>query len=189
MSRLSHQECVRLLATAAEEIRSVIASFADSVTLAEIDSSIKEAKTASSGDLPNNELHDLAYSATQLTGRAELYSRGLFLHESDRETALGQLSSAQLKSVRDVADVAARSLRAATGDIENANIECREGVSWAYALAERIGDNNLFARIEALVDSARSNLAQETGNIPMHPARRWWAFWEWLPRSAPPGDR
>lgn len=189
MSQLSHQECVHLLAAVAEEMRSAIVAFADSLTLDEIDRSIKEAKTASTGDLPNNELQDSANSATQLAGRAELYSRGLFPHESERETALGQLSSAQLKSVRDVADIAARSLRAATDDIEKANIECQEGISWAYALAERIGDNNLRARIETLVDSVGSNHGQDTGNNPIQPVRWWLAFWEWLRRSSPPNDR
>ncbi|GAA5511188.1 hypothetical protein [Novipirellula caenicola] len=189
MPQLSHQECVRLLATAAQEMRGAIASFADSATLAEIDRSIEQAKTASSGDLPNSELRVSANAATRLTGKAELCSQGLFLDESDRETALGQLSSDRLKSVRDVADVAARSLRAAIGNIDTANDECQEGITWAYALAERIGDDSLLARIEYIVDSAHSSGTHETGNNPMHSERRWWAFWEWLRRSPPPGDR
>lgn len=189
MPQLSHQECVRLLATTAQEMRGAIASFTDSTTLAEIDRSVEQAKTASSGELPNSELRDSANDATRLTGRAELYSQGLFLDESDRETALGKLSSDQLESVRDVADVAARSLRAATGSIETANDECQEGITWAYALAERIGDDRLLARIESIVDSANFRGAHETGNHPMHSERRWWAFWEWLRRSPPPGDR
>lgn len=189
MLQLSHHECVRLLADAATEMRTAIASFADPATLASIDRSIEQAKTAASGDLPRIELRELANSATRLTGKAELYSRGLYLEESDRNTPLGQLSSGQLMSVRDVADVAARSLRAANGDIENANEEFHEGISWAYALAERIGDKDLFARIEYLVESSRSNLTHETGNNPMHEERRWWAFWEWWRRSPPPRDR
>lgn len=180
MLQLSQRECVRLLADAATEMRTAIASFADPATLASIDRSIEQAKTAASSDLPSIKLRELANAATRLTGKAELYSRGMFPNESDRDTPLGQLSLDQLMSVRDVADVAARSLRAAYGDIENANEECRDGISWAYALAERIGDNDLFARIEYLVESSRSNLGRETGNNPMHEKRRWWAFWEWL---------
>lgn len=189
MLRLSHHECVRLLADAAAEMRVAIASIADKETLAAIDRSIEQAKTAASGDLPNNELREAAKSATRLTGKAELYSQGLYLDESDRDTPLGQLSSAQLRSVRDVADVAARSLRAATGDTGNANGECQEGISWAYALAERLGDNDLLSRIEQIVGSAHSKSPEVTGNHPMHTERRWWAFWQWLRRSPPPGDR
>ncbi|MCU0719692.1 MAG: hypothetical protein MUC83_08315 [Pirellula sp.] len=188
MVQLSHRECVRLLADAASEMRTAIASFVDPVTLDSIDQSIEQAKTAASGDLPRLELRELANAATRLTGRAELYSRGLYFDESERATPLGQLSPGQLMSVRDVADVTARSLRAATGQIESANEECQEGVSWAYALAERIGDDELYSRIEKLVSSAHSNIATGSGNHPMHTERRWWAFWEWLRRSPPPGD-
>ncbi|GAA4424657.1 hypothetical protein GCM10023155_10940 [Bremerella cremea] len=138
-------------------MRSAIASFADSATLSEIDRSIREAKTASHGELPNYDLQELADAATRLTGRAELYSRGFFVHESDRETALGQLSSDQLKLIRHVADVAARSLRAATAEIKQATIECQDGISWAYELTELTEDNNMRARIDALIASPHSD--------------------------------
>lgn len=180
MLQLSHHDCVRLLADAAAEMRSAIASFVDPVTLASINRSIEQAKNSVAGDLPNDHLRDSANSATRLTGKAELYSRGMYLNDSDRDTPLGRLSSDQLQSVRDVADVAARSLRAATGDLANANTECQEGLSWAFDLAERTGDNNLLARIEHLVESAHSNLTKVSGDNPKRSARRWWAFWKWL---------
>ncbi|WP_146409723.1 hypothetical protein [Allorhodopirellula heiligendammensis] len=189
MLQLSHQECVRLLAGAAAEMRSAIATFADPSTLASIDQSIKQANTAASNELPDTELRDSANAATRLTGKAELYSQGLSLDESDRNTPFGRLSADQVKSVRDVADVAARSLRAATGDLQNANDECQEGISWAYALAERIGDNDLLARIEDLVGSSPSMKSHTTGNNPLHSEPRWWAFWGWLRRSPPPGNQ
>jgi hypothetical protein len=170
-------------------MRVAIVSFADQETPAAIDRSIEQAKTAASGELPNKELREAANSATRLTGKAVLYSQGLYLDESDRDTPLVQLSSAQLESVRVVADIAARSLRAATGDTGNANEECQEGISWAHALAERLGDNDLLSRIEHLVGLAHTKSPQGTGNHPMHTERRWWAFWEWLRRSPPPGDR
>ncbi len=184
MTQLSQHDCVRLLANVATEMRSAIVSFADPATLAAIDRSIEQANTAIAGALPNVSLRDSANLATQLTGKAELYSRGLY-DDTDRDTPLGRLSTAQLTAIRDVADVAARSLRAATGDSETANNECRDGLSWGYALAERLGDDDLLARIDSLSGSA----AQESGNHPMHTERRWWAFWEWLRRSPPPGDR
>ncbi len=189
MAQLSHDECVRLLADAAAEMRGAISSFVDSATLASIDRSIAQAKYAASNELPNSELQESANSATQLTGRTELYSQGLYPDKSDRNAPLGRLSPDQLTSVRDVADVAARALRAATGNLQNANIECQNGISWAYALAERIDDNDLLSRINYLVDSSHRIPSREMGNSPMHCQRRWWAFWEWLRRSPPPGDR
>ncbi|XZE36350.1 hypothetical protein SH501x_001913 [Pirellulaceae bacterium SH501] len=190
MVQLSQHECVHLLANAAAEMRSSIVSFTDEATLTAIDRSIEQARTAASGDLPNKELRESANLATRLTGRTELFLRGLYPDESDRNTQLGQLSPVQLTAVRDVADVAARSLRAATGDMKNANDECQVGISWAYAFAERMGDDELLNRIESLLKAALSSTAaQLPGNHPMHTERRWWTFWKWWRRSPPPGDR
>ena len=189
MTQLSQHDCVRLLANVATEMRSAIVSFADPATLAAIDRSIEQANAAIAGALPNVSLRDSANLATQLTGKAELYSQGLYLDDADRDTPLGRLSTAQLTAIRDVADVAARSLRAATGDSKTANDECRDGLSWGYALAERLGDDDLLARIDSLSGSAAPLAGRESGNHPMHTERRWWAFWEWLRRSPPPGDR
>jgi hypothetical protein len=189
MVPLSQHVCVQLLANAAAEMRLAIESFTDEATLTAIDRSIEQARTAAAGDLPNKGLRESASSATRLTGRIELYSRGLYADESDRNTQLGKLSPIQLTSVCDVADVAARSLRAATGDMKTANMEYQEGISWAYVFAERIGDDDLLYRLKSLVKAAHSGNAQFPGNQPMHTERRWWTVWKRWRRSPPPGDR
>ncbi len=180
MNEVSHKDCVRLLAKAGNEMRAIIALYVDKATLASIDHSIARAIKAADGRLPNSELQDLANTATRLTGKAELYSRGLYLDESDRDTPLGRLSSSELESVRDVADVAARSLRAAVADIQEARQEFEEGISWALALADRLGNKDLRLRIEHILQVAQINDTTQVDNRPTHLERRWWAFWEWL---------
>jgi hypothetical protein len=143
------------LADVAEMLRPSIAGFADANTLRSIDESIEQSKIAADGELPRPELRELSNTATQLTGKTELYSQGLYFDDTDRESPLGRLSAEQLTLVRDVADVAARSLRAAsTGDEVEANDECQEGLSWAFSMAERLADENLLYRIRLLVDNA-----------------------------------
>jgi len=154
MTQLPQHICVRLLADVAAELRSNIDGFADRDTLDNNDQSISQAKTAADGDLPRSDLEERSTTATQLTGKLELFSRGLFLDEADRESQLERLTPDQLGLVRDVANIAARSLRAATDDESNANNECQEGLSWAYYMAERLGDNAMRSRIQSLVDSA-----------------------------------
>ena len=78
MHQLPQHVCVRLLADVAAELRSAIDEFADHDTLHKIDESILHARAASDGKLPNADLCKLATTATQLTGRLELISRGLF---------------------------------------------------------------------------------------------------------------
>ena len=92
--------------------------------------------------------------ATQLTGKLELFSQGLFLDDVDRELPLARLTPDQLALVRDVADIAARSLRAATDDESKANAECEQGLSWAYDIAVRLEDDTLQDRIQSLVEDA-----------------------------------
>ncbi|MCA9137438.1 MAG: hypothetical protein KDB00_11785 [Planctomycetales bacterium] len=154
MIQLPHYICVRLLADVAAVLRPSIVDFADRDTLNHIDQSISQAKTAADGDLPRPSLEDLSITATQLTGKLEFFSQGLFFDDADRESHLGRLSPDQLALVRDVADIAARSLRAAVDDESNANTECQEGLSWAYDVAERLSDDELQGRIQTLVDNA-----------------------------------
>tara|TARA_R110002073_G_C9103339_1_gene548963 strand:- start:102 stop:575 length:474 start_codon:yes stop_codon:yes gene_type:complete len=157
MTQLPQQTCVRLLADVAATLRPSVDGFADRDTLHNIDQSISKARTAANGDLPRPDLREDSMAATQLTGKVELYSQGLFLDDADRESPLGRLTREQLALVRDVADVAARSLRAATGDESNANSECQEGLSWAYDMAERLGDGSLQSRLQSLIDNAMSS--------------------------------
>lgn len=154
MTQLPQHTCVRLLADVAAELRPSIDGFADRDTLDNIDQSISQAKTTADGDLPRSDLEERSTTATQLSGKLELFSQGLFLDDADRESQLGRLTPDQLALVRDVADIAARSLRAATDDESNANTECQEGLSWAYDVAERLADDALQSRIQSLVDSA-----------------------------------
>ena len=154
MIRLPQQICVRLLADVAAELRPTIAGFADRDTLDKIDRSISEARTAACGEFPSSELQEHSMKATQLTGKLELFSQGLFLDDVDRELPLARLTPDQLSLVRDVADIAARSLRAATDDESKANAECEQGLSWAYDIAERLEDDSLQDRIQSLVEDA-----------------------------------
>lgn len=154
MNRLPHPNCVRLLADVADAWLPAIELLADSDTRASIDQTIDRAKLAAEGDLPCSDLKAHADSATRLTGKLEFFSRGFFVNEADRESKMGRLAPEQLTLIRDVADVAARSLRAATGDESNANVECQEGLSWAYDMAERLGDELMLNRIQSLVDTA-----------------------------------
>ncbi len=154
MTSLPQQICIRLLADVASALRPSIGEVADPDTLHNIDQSIKEARAAADGELPRPDLGNIANAATQLTGKVELYSQGLFLDDADRESALGRLSSEQMQPGRDVADITARALRAATGDESDANIECQEGLSWAFDMAERLGDDVLTNRLQLLVDNA-----------------------------------
>lgn len=152
MTQLPQHICVRLLAEIARELRPIISEFADGDTLDNIDQSISQARAAVDGDLPNTNLGERSTTATQLTGKLELLSQGLFLDDTDRESPLGRLAPDQLMLVRDVADIAARSLRAATGDESKANAEYKEGLSWAFSMVGRLGDDTLQSRIQSLVD-------------------------------------
>ena len=154
MTQLSHHICVRLLADVASELRPAIDGLADRDTLDQIDQSISQARSAVEGDLPRPDLKKRSTAATQLTGKLELISHGLFLDETDRKSQLGGLTHDQLAFVRDVADIAARALRAATSDASDANTECQEGLSWAYDMAERLGDDALQRRIQSHVANA-----------------------------------
>ncbi len=154
MTPLPQHVCVRLLADVASALRPALAEFTDEMTLRSIDTSIHLSITAAAGEFPRPDLREDAKTATILAGKAELHSQGLFVRDDDRQSPLGSLTSDQLKYVRDVADIAARSLRAATGDESGANTECQEGLSWAYDMAERLGDEALQHRIQSLVDSA-----------------------------------
>lgn len=154
MTQLSQKNCVRLLADVAAELRPTIDGFTDRVTLDDIDQSISQARTAANGGFQRSDLKERSMTATQLTGKLELFSQGLFLDDADRESPLARLTPDQLTLVRDVADIAARSLRAAIDDESNANSECQEGLSWAYNVAKRLGDYTLQARIQSLVDNA-----------------------------------
>lgn len=156
MTKNSQLACVRLLAEAAEALRPSINDFADQDTLQQIDLWIRLAKVAEQGALSSSDLKKIkltSSTATQLTGRCELYSRGLFLKNSDRESPLGQLTPEQLTFVRDVADVTARSLRAAIGSEGDAFRECQEGLGWGIDMAERLGDSKLRLEIQSSVDA------------------------------------
>ncbi len=152
--QLPQHICVQLLADIAAVVRPCIVSFVDVETLTSINHSIAESKRAVSGDFPRPDLRELAKKATGLSGKAELFSQGIFVKEAYRESPLGRLSSEQLKMVRDVADITARSLRASTGSEDNANDECQEGLSWAFDLAERLGDQEMLDAMQSIVDRA-----------------------------------
>ncbi len=154
MNPLPHRSCVRLLADVAAVLRPAIELLADSDTRAAIDRTIDAARLACDGELPIVDLKNQANTATRLTGKLEFFSRGFFVNESDRESQMGRLPPEQLTLIRDVADVAARSLRVATGDESNANSECHEGLTWAFDMAERIGDEALLNQLQSLVDAA-----------------------------------
>lgn len=154
MTQLPQHTCVRLLSDLAEVLRPCIVEFANIDTLRSIDESIAQSKQAARGRFPRPDLRDLANMATRLTGKLELLAQGLILNDADRDLRLGRLSSDQLALIRDVADVAARALRASAGDESNANEECQEGLSWAYSVAERLADNELQDEIQSLVDNA-----------------------------------
>lgn len=161
--QLPQHTCVQLLADVAEALRPCIAGFTDAQTLADIDASIEQSKRTVPGNFPRSDLRELSNKATRLSGKAELFSQGILVNEASRNSPLGQLSTEQLKMVRDVADLAARSLRAATGDDANANDECLEGLSWAFDLAERLGDDKVLKKIQSLVDNAISDQVDEDG--------------------------
>ena len=130
----------------------LIEPFADADSLRQIKTAIHTGREAVAQKVSSDKLEKVEEETTQLVGTAELYSQGLFLEPEDEASPLAKLSSDQLRTLRDVADIAARAVRAAaSGDAVRANAECEEGVSWAYSVVENSGDSSLSVKIDAMV--------------------------------------
>ncbi len=155
MIQIPQRRCIQLLADIACALRPQIDAFLDRDTIQEIDHAINFAVIAAKGQLPRPDLEELATATTKLTGRAVLYSMGLYPEESDRDTPLGRLTSDQLLLVRDIANISARSLWASVRSESEANYECQEALASAYDMAGRLSDDGAILRqVHSLVDNA-----------------------------------
>jgi hypothetical protein len=110
-------------------------------------------QTAETGRAPDT-LPAHADAITRLVGRFVLHLHGMPVEETELPQALASLPDTQIRIIRSVIDPAAREARAATAtNADNAFDECRDGVSWAYSLAEDLDDSDLTNELNRSVNS------------------------------------
>ncbi|MBN2292257.1 MAG: hypothetical protein JXM70_07525 [Pirellulales bacterium] len=104
-----------------------------------------------------NEVDGLSATAdeiTRLVGRFELYLNGVPIEMTKLPVSVTNLTDDQIRTVRDIIDVAARAIRAATADdLLDASSESSDGISWAFSIAEKLGDSELMGRLTESVES------------------------------------
>ncbi len=97
------------------------------------------------------------------------------------DASVKKLDEKSVKLIRDIVDVAARAARAAdASDTRGANIEAQDGVSWAYAAAEGLDDDDLKTDIDEAVASIVS-LCNKTDVTDAH--RVYWSDNGWQIRE------
>ena len=147
---LDSKTCVSLLVDVAGALLPSIRTYADAESLATIESAIAFSQSWLTNPNESQGYAEIERRATELTGRAELYSQGITIGEEDHP--LAKLTHEQQENVRDVSDIAAGAVRnTAATDLASANQECFDRLSWARAMVDRSGDPILASVVEGLI--------------------------------------
>ncbi|MEO9591636.1 hypothetical protein [Rhodopirellula bahusiensis] len=147
---------VTLLSNVVDAIAPKLAGTAPAGFTNGIKATIAKSKAFELGRITVAELQELEGESTRLTGRLELVIQGYMSTKDAGLEYVDSLSNDNLCNLRDLADIGARTTRIAeNGGSEAAKQECNEALSWAYAIAERLGDQALERRIGELIDNAR----------------------------------
>ncbi len=142
---------------------------------------IAVSKRAAEFSQPPPDLSEIANSVTESVGQFELHLNGMPPEITEIDASVKKLDEKSVKLIRDIVDVAARAARAAdASDTRGANIEAQDGVSWAYAAAEGLDDDDLKTDIDEAVASIVS-LCNKTDVTDAH--RVYWSDNGWQIRE------
>jgi len=117
----------------------VIRAIQDAISVARYDSEVP--------GLPNT-----AKEITQLVGRLTLHLHGLPVDITELPDSVTNLQTERIQTIRNIADVAARSARAAVAtDLAMTSSECDDGISWAMCVARETHNSALLEKLDETI--------------------------------------
>jgi len=142
-----------------------------------VHTAIRDASRTAKTGRRTDTLQTTADEITSLVGRFELHLHGLPIEMTELPESAARLDEGQIRSVRDIIDVATRAARSANStDGHNAFSECEDGVSWSFCITDDLGDTELADELNRTIESLYDCCGTKdiTGD-----SKVWWTGSQW----------